>query len=216
MKPYKTVLFDLDGTLTDPGLGITNSVKVALEQFEIHVEDNRELYPFVGPPLIESFMKFYGLSREQTDVAIGYFREYFQDKGIFENVPYEGINTLLADLKAAGKTLVVATSKPEVFAKRILERFDLAQYFTFIAGANLDETRTLKSEVIEYALNNIGPVTMSECVMVGDREHDVLGAKVFGMDSIGVLYGYGSREEFEKAGATYIAESVEALRTFIL
>jgi len=213
---YKVILFDLDGTLTDPGLGITNSVKVALEQFGIHVEDNRELYPFVGPPLIESFMKFYGLSREQTDIAVGYFREYFQDKGIFENVPYEGINTLLADLKAAGKTLVVATSKPEVFAKRILERFDLAQYFAFVAGANLDETRTLKSEVIEYALDNIGPVEVSECVMVGDREHDVLGAKVFGMDSIGVLYGYGSREEFEKAGATHVAENMEALRAFFL
>lgn len=213
---YKTILFDLDGTLTDPGLGITNSVKFALDRFGIHVEDNRELYPFVGPPLIDSFMKFYGLSREQAETAVVYFREYFKDKGIFENVPYEGIKELLSDLKAAGKTLVVATSKPELFARQILEHFEMTAYFTYVAGANFDETRTLKSEVIRYALDSIGLADVSTCVMVGDREHDIIGAKAFGMHSVGVLYGYGSREEFEKAGATHIAESVEALRGLIV
>ncbi|HPS34946.1 MAG TPA: HAD-IA family hydrolase, partial [Oscillospiraceae bacterium] len=180
---YKIILFDLDGTLTDPGLGITNSVKYALERFGIHVGDNKQLYPFVGPPLIDSFMKFYGFSREQAEKAVVCFREYFKDKGIFENVPYAGIKKLLAELKAAEKTLVIATSKPEVFAKQILEHFGLAEYFSFVAGSTLDETRTVKSEVIEYALDSIGPVNLAECVMVGDREHDVLGAKAVGMDS---------------------------------
>ena len=216
MSCYKTILFDLDGTLTDPGLGITNSVKYALERFEIHIEDNKQLYPFVGPPLIDSFMKFHGFSREQAVTAVGYFREYFKDKGIFENLLYDGVRELLSDLKAAGKMLVVATSKPEVFAKQILDRFELSQYFTFIAGSTLDETRTAKSEVIFYALDNIDPVELSECVMIGDREHDILGAKAVGMDSIGVLYGYGSRNEFEQAGATFIAESVDALRAVLL
>ncbi|HNX13682.1 MAG TPA: HAD family hydrolase [Oscillospiraceae bacterium] len=213
---YKIILFDLDGTLTDPGLGITNSVKYALERFGIHVGDNKQLYPFVGPPLIDSFMKFYGFSREQAEKAVVCFREYFKDKGIFENVPYAGIKKLLAELKAAEKTLVIATSKPEVFAKQILEHFGLAEYFSFVAGSTLDETRTVKSEVIEYALDSIGPVNLAECVMVGDREHDVLGAKAVGMDSIGVLYGYGSREEFEKAGAAHIVENMETLRKILI
>ncbi len=213
---YDVILFDLDGTLTDPGLGITNSAKYALERFGVHIEDNRQLYPFVGPPLIDSFMKFYGFSGEQAQTAVVYFREYFRDKGIFENVPYAGVKELLSDLKAAGKTLVVATSKPEVFAKLILDHFDMTAYFTFIAGANLDETRTAKSEVIEYALENIPPVDLSRCVMVGDREHDIFGAKTFGMDSIGVLYGYGSREEFERAGATRIAENLNQLKAVLL
>lgn len=216
MNQYKVILFDLDGTLTDPGLGITSSVKYALERFGIHVEDNKKLYPFVGPPLIDSFMNFYGFSREQAETAVVYFREYFKDKGIFENVPYEGIKELLSELRAAGKKLVVATSKPEVFAKQILEHFELAEYFSFVAGSTLDETRTAKSEVIEYALDHIGPVNLSDCVMIGDREHDIWGAKTVGMDSLGVLYGYGSREEFEKAGATYIAEDIETLMRLLI
>lgn len=208
---YNTIFFDLDGTLTDPGIGITNSVAYALEKWNIKVSDRTELYKFIGPPLIDSFGKYYGFSEEECRKAVMYYREYFSTKGLYENEVYEGVVQLLTKLKEAGKKLVVATSKPDKFAVTILKHFDLYKYFDFVAGASMDETRTKKEEVIAYALESLGIKDVSEVVMVGDREHDVLGAKVFGMDSIGVLYGYGDREELGKAGATYIVGSVEEI-----
>ncbi len=213
---YQTILFDLDGTLTDPGVGITNSVAYALGKYKIAVPERAALYKFIGPPLIDSFERYYGFSRERAMEAVNFYREYFSETGIFENQVYDGIGELLKDLRAAGKRLVVATSKPEQFAVRILEHFALADYFDYIAGANMDESRTKKAEVITYALKVCGITDRRPVLMVGDREHDVLGAKEAGVASLGVLYGYGDREELERAGADIIAERVADLRDSLL
>lgn len=205
---YKTILFDLDGTLTDPGLGITNSVAYALKKYGIEVENRQSLYSFIGPPLNDSFKKYYGFSDEKAMEAIWCYREYFADKGLYENEVYEGIEQLLGKIKESGRKIVLATSKPEQFAERILEHFDLIKYFDVVAGASMDEKRNKKGDVIKYAMEK-GGFTSDGAVMIGDREHDVFGAKENGIDTIGVLYGYGSREELEKAGATYIAPAVE-------
>lgn len=204
---FKTVLFDLDGTLTDPAEGITNSVAYALERYGIAVEDKRSLNCFIGPPLNDSFMKYYGFTPERAMEAIWVYREYFRDKGIFENEVYEGISELLGKIKESGRKIVLATSKPEEFAVRILEHFDLIKYFDAVAGASMDEKRNKKGDVIKYAMEK-GGFTAEEAVMIGDREHDIFGARENGLRSIGVLYGYGDREEFERAGADYIAASV--------
>ncbi len=211
---YNTVLFDLDGTLTDPGMGITNSVAHALKKYGIEVEDKRELYKFIGPPLHESFMKYYGFSEKEAETAIVYYREYFRDTGIFENEVYNGIENLLKEIKASGRKIILATSKPEEFAKRILVHFGLDKYFDFAAGATMDTSRSKKGDVIAYALKECG-CSSKNAVMVGDRMHDILGAKENGLASIGVLFGYGSREELENAGADYIAETVDDIIKFI-
>lgn len=206
---YDIILFDLDGTLTDPGVGITNSVAHALAHWNIEVTDRATLYKFIGPPLSDSFMRYYGFSEEDAMHAITVYREYFSVKGLYENEVYPGIPELLKTLKAQGKTVVLATSKPEKFAVEILRHFGLYDYFDIIAGASMDESRNKKADVIAYALSQMKDPDISKLIMIGDREHDVLGAKQFGIDSIGVLYGYGDRAEHEKAGATYIAEKVE-------
>lgn len=207
MAKYQYYLFDLDGTLTDSGMGITNSVKHALKKYGIEEQNMEILKKFIGPPLAESFQKYYGFSEEESRRAIGYYREYYQKDGIFENEVYDGIPELLETLKGAGKTLIVATSKPELFAEQILEHFKLAPYFDCIAGASMDESRVDKAEVIAYALKKYGTEAKEGMVMIGDREHDIIGAKKNGLDSIGVLFGYGSREELEKAGADHIVET---------
>lgn len=212
---YNTVLFDLDGTLTDPGLGITNSVAYALSKWGIKVNDRSELYKFIGPPLLDAFSKYYGFSGQDCELAVKYYREYFSVKGLFENKVYDGVTEMLAELKCRGKRLIVATSKPEVFAKKILQHFSLDVYFEFIAGATMDSSRSKKSDVIEYALRSCSIDNIKETIMIGDREHDIFGASHFGMDSIGVLFGYGSRDELQKAGATYIAKSVQDILDII-
>lgn len=206
---YHTILFDLDGTLTDPGEGITNSVAYALEKWNIYVENRTELYSFIGPPLKDSFMDFYSFSEEQAEQAVACYREYFQDRGIFENVVYEGVEEMLKTLKASGRKVILATSKPEEFAVRILEHFHLAAYFDFIGGASMDGTRVKKADVISYALKESKVTDLSGTVMIGDRKHDILGAAQAGLDSIGVLYGYGDEAELREAGALYLAERVE-------
>ncbi len=216
MKKYDIILFDLDGTLTDPGEGITNSVAHALLKYGITVEDRTELYKFIGPPLHESFEKYYGFSKEEALQAVEYYREYYRVKGIYENTVYDGVENLLERLKDNGKRIILATSKPEVFAKQILAHFNLTKYFLYEAGANLDGTRTNKADVIEYALESCRITDKDSVVMVGDREHDIIGANKNGIDSIGVLFGYGSRDELENAGATYIAETVEVIAKFII
>ena len=171
---FETILFDLDGTLTDPGLGITNSVMFALERFGIHESDRQKLYPFIGPPLWDSFMRFYGMSREEADRAVTVYREYYADRGLFENTVYPGIPQMLEDLRVQGKTLAVATSKPEGFSVKILEHFGLAKFFDRIAGASMDQSRSRKADVIRYALSELPQADPRTTVMVGDREHDVL------------------------------------------
>lgn len=215
MKQYSTVLFDLDGTLTDPAEGIINSVIYALSKFGIEEADREDLKKFIGPPLAESFKEFYGFSEEKTTLAIAYYREYFQKSGMFENSVYDGIEKLLRSLKDKGKTLIVATSKPEKFAVQILEHFKLDGYFKYIAGSNLDGTRSAKADVIKYALEKCNVTDCSQAVMVGDRKHDIIGAKAIGLDSVGVLFGYGDLNELETAEATYIAETVEDIEKFV-
>jgi phosphoglycolate phosphatase len=212
---YDYLLFDLDGTLTDPGEGITNSVAYALEKWGIEVKDRRELYAFIGPPLSASFKKYYGFSEEDALKSVEYYREYFRDRGIFENKVYEGVSDLLGALRKRGKKIILATSKPEQFARIILDYFNLTEYFDFIAGATMDESRNKKSDVIRYALEAYGICEKPRTLMIGDRDQDMIGAKLNGLDSLGVLYGYGDREELEGAGATYIAESVEDILKFI-
>lgn len=204
---YKNVLFDLDGTLTDPAEGITNSVAYALKKFDIEINDKTELYKFIGPPLQASFKEFYGFSDEQSSLAIEYYREYFRDKGIFENEVYDEIPELLQILKSNRHILIVATSKPEKFAKQILKHFDLIKYFDFVAGASMDGSLSAKADIIRFAFKQNNITDLATSIMVGDRKHDIIGAKENNIDSIGVLFGYGSKEELEQAGATYIAKN---------
>lgn len=207
----QVILFDLDGTLTNPKEGITKSVAYALDKFDIKVESLDELCVFIGPPLLESFMKYYDMKEEQATQAIVYYREYFIQRGMLENVQYDGIAAMLNILKEQGKTLLVATSKPWVFAKQILEHFHLASYFNGIYGSELDGTRSQKAEVIAYALHSEG-ISAQDCVMVGDRKHDILGAKEHHMKSVGVLYGYGSCDELKQSGADVIVKTIDELK----
>jgi phosphoglycolate phosphatase len=206
---YEYILFDLDGTITDSAPGIINSVMYALNKYGIQVNDKNELYQFVGPPLNLSFEKYCNFNKKEAEKAVEYYREYYKDKGIFENSVYDGIEDLLKLLKVNNKTLILATSKPMLFAEQILEHFNIAEYFTFIAGSNLDGSRTKKSEVIQYALESCQITDLTKVIMIGDREHDIIGAKEIGINSIGVLYGYGDRKELTAAGATVIVDLPE-------
>ena len=179
----------------------------------IEETDQAKLDRFVGPPLIDSYIRWYGFTPEEARQGVDDFREYFERQGMFENRVYDGVVPMLEGLKTAGVRCVVATSKPEQYAVQILERFGLLPYFDYVAGATMDESRTDKAEVIAYALEDVEPDF--RVLMVGDREHDILGAKANRLDSVGVLYGYGSREELEAAGATYIVSSPEEILTVI-
>lgn len=212
---YRTVLLDLDGTLTDPALGITGAIMYALEQFHIRVEERSSLYPFIGPPLSESFERYYHFNEEETGRAVAYYREYYGERGLYENTLYDGVPQLLAQIRDSGRRIVLATSKPEEFTVRILEHFQIDKYFDFVATATLDGSRSTKADVVAYALREGGITDRASTVMVGDRKYDILGANAAGLDSIGVLYGYGSREELQKAGATHIAESVADVMKFL-
>lgn len=216
IKKYQYILFDLDGTLTDPKEGITKCVAYALDTYGIQVEDLDSLCKFIGPPLKESFMVYYGMDDKQGEEAVEKYRERFSVTGLFENKVYAGIKEMLEYLENEGKTLIVATSKPAIYSKQILEHFDLMKYFTFLSGSELDGTRVDKAEVIAYALQENGITDRSQVLMVGDREHDIIGANKNGIDSVGVLYGYGCRKEFEDNQATYVAESVEQLKGILI
>lgn len=212
---YQNILFDLDGTLTNPELGVTNSVAYALSKYNIDVQDKKELRIFIGPPLQDSFEIFYGFSKEESLKAVEAYREYFSEKGLYENEVYPGIPELLSELKRSGKKLIVATSKPEGFSVQILKHFGLYDYFDFVSGATMDGSRRKKSDIIQHALESMEITNLAETLMIGDREHDVIGAQAQKIDSIGVLYGFGSREELETAGATYIAQEVSDIAAFI-
>ena len=208
---YQYCLFDLDGTLTDPGIGITNSVMYALKQFDIIEEDRRKLYPFIGPPLLESFQKYYGFSEIQANEAIEYYREYFRAGGIFENRVYKGIPEMLKELKRRGVYIALATSKPYEFAVEILKHFDLYQYFDYVGAATMDGRISRKTDVITHLLDKLGIEDKNSVLMVGDRDQDINGAKANGLASVGVLWGYGSLDELQGAGAEYLPEKPEEL-----
>ncbi len=213
---YQTILFDLDGTLTNPALGITNSLAYALEKFNIEVTDKKELYRFIGPPLQDSFENFYHFSKEDSLKAVDFYRDYFRHKGLYENEVYQGIPDLLERLKAQGKKLLVATSKPEEFARQILKHFDLYNNFDFIASASMDGIRRQKGDIIAYGLATAQISDRSSAVMIGDRKHDIIGARENNLETIAVLYGFGSQEELEKAGAKDMAKTVADLRKILL
>ncbi len=204
------VLFDLDGTLTDPKEGITKSVRHGLARVGVDAPDLDALVAYIGPPLQDSLMSIGGLSEADAAEALIGYREYFADRGLFENVPYDGAADLLAGLTADGWRLAVATSKPTVFAERILDHFGLREPFEVVAGAELDGSRRHKHDIIVHALDQLG-CSSDGCVMIGDREHDVLGARRAGMASIGVLWGYGTREELEAAGADRVVATFSQL-----
>lgn len=212
---YQLILFDLDGTLTDPKVGITRAVQHALARFDISVTDLDSLKPFIGPPLHHSFARYYGFDRVQAREAVAFYREYFTDTGIYENTVYPGIPQLLDRLSAAERRLIVATSKPTIYAQRIVDHFQMSPYFTRVVGSNLDLTRTGKAEIIADILTLYPDVAREAIVMIGDREHDIIGARAHHLDAIGVTYGYGSLAELQAAGATAIAGSVAELASLL-
>ena len=216
MNGKTVVLFDLDGTLTDPELGITKSVQYALKHYGIEIDDLKSLRKCIGPPLKQSFMEFFGFDEVKAEEAIERYREYFSKYGIYENDIFDGIRELLEELCHRGKKVVLATSKPRVFAEEILKHFGIEKYFSFLSGSEFDGTRGEKGEVIEYALSQMGVTDKSSAVLVGDRKFDVIGAIENGISCIGVLFGYGDREELEEAGADEIAEDMEELRRILL
>jgi phosphoglycolate phosphatase len=207
----RNLLFDLDGTIIDPKEGITKGIQFSLQKFGIQVEDRDTLTPFIGPPLRDSFIKFYGFNDEEAVLAVKEYREYFAPTGVFENFLYDGIVNIFEKQREAGRQLVIATSKPTVYAEKILEYHKIRDYFSFVAGSELDGRRSKKGEVIQYALENMKITSVQDTIMIGDREHDVIGAREAGLDSIGVLYGYGDLKELTDAGATYIAKDVGEL-----
>lgn len=204
----KTILFDLDGTLTDSGEGIINCATLALRHFGLPIPAYADMRTFVGPPLRDSFIRF-GVPADQADEAIRVYRSRYIPTGMFENTPYPGIRELLEKLRAEGYTLYVATSKPEEMSVIILEKFDLAKYFCRICGASIDSSRSTKDAVIAYLLESSG--AKEDMVMVGDTKYDILGAKAHGIPAIGVGWGYGKVEEMEEAGAAGIAETMDEL-----
>ena len=213
---FDYLFFDLDGTLTDPALGITNSFIHAIKYFGLEVPSYETLCSFIGPPLPDTFKQQFGFSDEKAAEGVKKYREYFSEKGLLENSVYPGIPELLAQLKQQGKKLVVATSKPEEYSVRIIEHFGLAQYFENVCGSLMDETRSKKDEVIAYAIKRNNISDKSKILMIGDRKHDILGAKKVGLKSCGVLFGYGSLEELQTAGADFIAQNIQELKDICL
>lgn len=214
---YKAILFDLDGTLTESGEGITKSVQYALEKLGRPEEDLEKLKVFVGPPLMEQFMKYAGFDQETARRAVEYYRERYSDVGIYENRLYPGVENMLRTLKGKGYRLAVASSKPEYFVKQILEYFHLTDCFEEIVGSEMNGSRTSKSEVIEETLSRLGMSgNRGEAVMVGDREHDIMGAKTCGLDCVAVSYGYGSMDELSAAQPLKIENSAEGVVDFFV
>ena len=216
MKEYKYVAFDLDGTLTDPEGGLTSGFAYALTKMGINYGDKKNLRRFIGPPLKAEFRRVYSLTDREAEECVRLFREYFSVYGWWDNKLYRGVPEMLSSLKASGKKLLLATSKPEVFAKKILRLFDIEKYFDFIGAATLDHTRVEKSEVLDYSLKSIGAEDRGACILVGDRVYDAQGAVACGIDSIGVLYGHGSEEEIRASGFTYIASTVSDISKILL
>lgn len=212
---FNYLFFDLDGTLTDPALGITNSFIHAFNCFGMEIPSYETLCSYIGPPLPDTFRTFFGSDEAKVAEGVKLYRQHYAEKGLFENEVYAGIPELCAKLKAAGKHLSVATSKPEQFAIKIMDHFNLSQYFDFICGSNMDESRSEKAQVIEYAIDCNKITDRSKILMIGDRKHDIIGAKKNGIKSCGILFGYGDRKEHETAGADFIAETVEDILKYV-
>ncbi len=215
---FHTVAFDLDGTLTDPFRGLTSGFRYAFRKMNIDYGDDEVLKSFIGPSLRDEWMRLYGLTPDEVEQAVAYFREYYSVYGWWDNDLYSGIPELLSDLKRAGKRIVLATSKPEVHSRKILGKFDLFKYFDFACGASFDNSRERKSDVLRFALDSIGltPDSYDGVVLVGDTKYDIEGARSVGVHSVGVLWGYGSRDVLVYEGADLIAEDVDALRHILL
>lgn len=216
---HKYILFDLDGTVSDPKIGICTSVQHALTKMGIEAPDIDKLTPFIGPPLRDSFALYFGIKPEDMETCIGYYRERFSTIGLFENELYDGMEDMLKTLKESGRRLAIASSKPRVFVEKIMDYFHISQYFDVIMGSELNGTRENKAEVIEECFRLLfgeNERDYSSCVMVGDRKYDVEGAKAMGIPSVAVTYGYGSREELEAASADAIADSVEELKNILM
>ncbi len=212
---FDYILFDLDGTLTNPEVGITKSLIYALEKFNVKVQDKKELYCCIGPPLMYSFTEFFKFSREDAEKATEYYRECYSKTGLYENEVYDGIKDVLSALKKAGKTLILATAKPEPFANIILEHFGLAEYFDIVTGASFDETLNNKTDIITEALKRANINDKTKAVMIGDRFHDIEGAKINSIATIGVLYGFGTIEEMTEYKADYIAKTPQDILEII-
>ncbi len=212
------LFFDLDGTLTDPKEGITKCVDYALKHFGIHTQNLETLTKFIGPPLLDSFMEFYGFDAPKAKLAIEKFGERFSATGIFENRVYPGVLSMLQHLCDAGKTLALASSKPWVFSERILEKYGLSPYFSVVSGSELDGRRNAKAEVIAEAFKRLqlSEKDRSRCIMVGDRKHDIIGAKANHIASLGVRFGYAQDGELEAAGADYITNTIEQTEALLL
>ncbi|MBA5851150.1 HAD family hydrolase [Clostridium sp. cel8] len=205
---YKNILFDLDGTLTDSKEGIIKSVQYSLKKYGINVKNLDELQKFIGPPLKDSFMTYYNFDESKALCAIDYYREYFKDKGIFENKVYKDVEKMLSALKENGFKIILATSKPTIFAEKIIKHFNLQGYFDNVVGSNLDGSRGKKGQVIKYIMDNYLKGKHGETIMVGDRKHDIIGARENNIDCIAVSYGYGSLNEIKNSMPTYIVDSV--------
>ena len=212
---FKIVAFDLDGTITDSGPGIMNAIRYAVKKRGLPDVPEEVLRSFIGPPLKEQFRSVFGLSDEEGTIMVATYREYYGEKGIFENRVYDGVPEVFQKLQEAGVRILMATSKPEKYAKQIAEHFGFAKYFDFIGGACMDGRRTDKHDVIEYVIDSC-KVCRENTVMIGDRRHDMIGASKAGIRSIGALYGYGSRDELEKAGADMIAVTPDDISKLIL
>lgn len=215
MKNYKHILFDLDGTIINSSLGVTNSVMHSLKKLGEPIPEREELYKFIGPPLFTSYTQYCGFSQEKANLAIEYYREHFEKKDLFNNELYSGIEDVLSCIHDSEKTLIVATSKPEVFAKQILDKFDISKYFDFIIGATFDGKRNHKDEVLDYILKNCNIDDKQDCVLVGDTRFDAIGAKNVGIDCIGVAYGFGTKQELTQNGVITIADKVEDLKRIL-
>ena len=212
---FEHILYDLDGTLTDPAPGITNAIIYARKKWGLDPGSNEDYYKFIGPPMPQSFVEYWGFSLEDAKRFLAYYREYYTVTGLFENAPYSGIEDLLRRLNAAGRKLYVATSKPTDMSVRILERFGLAGYFQAIVGSDPTKSDSTKADIIRAAHARCS-LDMARTVMVGDRSYDMEGAKECSIPCVGVLYGYGSRQELTDAGADRIAETVEDLAGILL
>ena len=210
------IFFDLDGTISDSALGITNAVSYALEHMGIQPPPREKLLHYIGPPLIRTFSSDYDLTPAEGERAVELYREYYNVTGIYECRMYAGMDELLRRLREAGARLVLATCKPTVMATRVLDHFGLTPYFEMVSGPELDGTRNEKHEVVAYALEQLGIDSPHRVIMVGDRRDDVLGAKACGVDCVGVLWGFGSHEELEAAGAVKTVDSGDQLLDFLL
>lgn len=216
MKTYKHVLFDLDGTLADPSEGITKCIAYALQHFGIQIDDLKTLESWIGPPIKDSLRAIYNFDDGQAELAVQKYRERFATKGIYENKLFDEVPELLSKLKRNNFSIYLATSKPEPYAEQIVKHFGISEYFDFVGGAAMDDSRPTKAHVIERVLQQTNLVDLSRALMIGDRKYDIIGGQTFDIDTAGILHGFGSETELKQAGATYVFADLNALTDFLI